>query len=74
MKLCRLVASLGVLFVAVSTGWAADRPHNIVLFVADGLRGGIVNDETAPAMTACAMDTPLPERTVGSQLVRNSVQ
>ena len=29
---------------------AADRPHNVVLFVADGLRGGIVSPQTAPAM------------------------
>src|SRR5216683_3178498 len=28
------------------------RPHNVVLFVADGLRAGMVNEKTAPAMTA----------------------
>jgi hypothetical protein len=28
------------------------RPHNILLFVADGLRAGVVNEQTAPAMTA----------------------
>jgi arylsulfatase A-like enzyme len=28
------------------------RPHNVVLFVADGLRPGMVNERTAPAMTA----------------------
>src|SRR5258708_10414637 len=28
------------------------RPHNIVLFVADGLRAGMVNEKTALAMTA----------------------
>jgi arylsulfatase A-like enzyme len=28
------------------------RPHNIVLFVADGLRPGMVNERTAPAMAA----------------------
>ena len=27
------------------------RPHNVVLFVADGLRPGMVNDRTAPAMS-----------------------
>src|SRR5215813_14896246 len=26
-------------------------PHNVILFVADGLRPGMVNDKTAPAMT-----------------------
>src|ERR1700712_822061 len=31
---------------------AQTRPHNIVLFVADGLRPGMVNDRTAPTMTA----------------------
>jgi Type I phosphodiesterase / nucleotide pyrophosphatase len=35
-----------------SAVFAADSPHNVVLFVADGLRGMIVNRETAPAMTA----------------------
>ena len=28
------------------------RPHNVILFVSDGLRPGMVNDKTAPAMTA----------------------
>ena len=28
------------------------RPHNVMLFVADGLRAGMVNEKTAPAMTA----------------------
>jgi arylsulfatase A-like enzyme len=31
---------------------AQPHPHNVILFVADGLRAGIVNDRTAPAMTA----------------------
>ncbi len=31
---------------------AAPRPHNVVLFVADGLRPGMVNEQTAPTMTA----------------------
>jgi len=35
-----------------SAAYADDRSHNVVLFVADGLRGMIVNQETAPAMTA----------------------
>lgn len=33
---------------------AADRPHNLILFVADGLRGAVVNDQTAPTMAALA--------------------
>src|SRR5882672_3885077 len=28
------------------------RPHNVVLFVADGLRPGMVSERTAPTMTA----------------------
>ncbi len=31
---------------------AQSRPHNVVLFVADGLRPGMVNERTAPAMAA----------------------
>ena len=31
---------------------AQSRPHNVVLFVADGLRPGVVNAQTAPAMDA----------------------
>ena len=31
---------------------ANDRPNNILLFVADGLRPGMVDERTAPAMTA----------------------
>jgi arylsulfatase A-like enzyme len=33
---------------------AADQPHNIVLFVADGLRARMVDDQTAPTMAALA--------------------
>ena len=29
----------------------AQRPHNVILFVADGLRPGMVNEQTAPALT-----------------------
>jgi hypothetical protein len=32
----------------------ASRPHNVVLFVADGLRSRMVNDTTAPTMAAIA--------------------
>lgn len=33
---------------------APRKPHNLILFVADGLRGGIVSPTTAPAMAALA--------------------
>src|SRR6516165_2738297 len=29
----------------------AQQPHNVILFVADGLRPGMVNEQTAPALT-----------------------
>jgi hypothetical protein len=32
--------------------FAQTQPHNVVLFVADGLRPGMVDEKTAPAMTA----------------------
>ncbi len=34
----------------------AGKPHNIVLFVADGLRSRMVDDTTAPTMAAIARD------------------
>ena len=34
----------------------AERPHNVVLFVADGLRFRMVDDNTAPTMAAIARD------------------
>lgn len=47
-----------VLSVAVSTAAVAqpqpERPHNVVLFVADGLRYRMVDDNTAPTMAAIA--------------------
>ena len=51
----RLTAAiLATLGMSLSIGLAAaqPRPHNVVLFVADGLRPGMVNERTAPAMTA----------------------
>ena len=43
------------LLVATTLSGAAaaqPRPHNVILFVADGLRPGMVNERTAPTMTA----------------------
>jgi hypothetical protein len=37
--------------LAASTAAAGSRPHNVLLFVADGLRPGMVNEQNAPAMT-----------------------
>ena len=44
-----VVAMLGILAVPAM---AQSRPHNVVLFVADGLRPGMVNGQTAPALAA----------------------
>ena len=41
-------ASMGV----VADASAQPRPHNIIVFVADGLRSGIVTPETSPALAA----------------------
>jgi hypothetical protein len=49
----RAVVMLSAGLVLLSTGAAfsqTNRPHNIILFVPDGLRGRIVGPETAPAM------------------------
>ncbi len=53
MRLLLIAAVVGLLAApALAQTPAAPRPHNVVLFVADGLRPGMVNDKTAPAMTA----------------------
>jgi arylsulfatase A-like enzyme len=38
--------------LAISSAMAAERPHNVILFVPDGLRAAMVTPETAPAMAA----------------------
>jgi len=55
----RLLAAASLLPFLLSAGRAAEtpahqatRPHNVVLFVADGLRPGMVNQTTAPTMAA----------------------
>ena len=48
-RLC-LLASAQVLLALSAASYAA--PRNVVLFVADGLRPGVVNEKTAPALTA----------------------
>jgi hypothetical protein len=50
MRLLLTAALLGLL--ALPALAQQPRPHNVVLFVADGLRPGMVNERTAPAMTA----------------------
>jgi Type I phosphodiesterase / nucleotide pyrophosphatase len=48
------IAIVGV--CAASAQSPSPRPHNVVLFVADGLRSRIVDDATAPAMAALARE------------------
>ncbi len=50
----RLIASLVIVPSLFAPAGAAEppRPHNVVLFVADGLRAGMVNEQTAPTMAA----------------------
>ena len=48
----RSLLTLSAALIVVSPGIAAAQsaPHNVILFVPDGLRGRIVNPQTAPAM------------------------
>ncbi|MTJ83534.1 MAG: alkaline phosphatase family protein [Telmatospirillum sp.] len=47
-----LIAAAAVLGSLSAPALAQTHPHNVILFVADGLRPGMVNDRTAPTMTA----------------------
>src|SRR5580704_9577359 len=49
-------AMLSFLTTAAFAQAPANRPHNVVLFVADGLRFRMVDDNTAPTMAAIARD------------------
>jgi predicted AlkP superfamily pyrophosphatase or phosphodiesterase len=50
------IAMLSFLTTASFAQAPANRPHNVVLFVADGLRYRMVDDNTAPTMAAIARD------------------
>jgi arylsulfatase A-like enzyme len=47
-----ILALATALCALASAAVAADKPHNVVLFVADGLRSGMVNEENTPAIAA----------------------
>ena len=47
-------ATIAAVGLAATAAYGADQPHNVILFVADGLRGGMVNDQTAPTMAGIA--------------------
>ena len=50
------VAMLAAIAASEAMAQTASRPHNVVLFVADGLRARMVDDTTAPTMAALARD------------------
>jgi hypothetical protein len=51
MRRSIVLLSIGMSVLSVGTGFAQnDTPHNLILFVPDGLRGQIVTPQTAPAM------------------------
>src|SRR5215831_13831208 len=47
-----MLASIMVAFAPAVSCHAQQSPHNVILFVADGLRPGMVNDQTTPALAA----------------------
>lgn len=53
-----LRSAFGILVLTLfsSTAFAADAPHNVILFIADGLRARMVDDQTAPTMAALARE------------------
>src|SRR5277367_4651577 len=59
MRLPLLVVTTALTTIGLSAASAqapASRPHNVVLFVADGLRSRMVDDRTAPTMAAIARE------------------
>ena len=48
------IAGLFAALAQTASAQPAKRPHNVVLFVADGLRARMVDDATAPTMAALA--------------------
>ena len=44
------IIALGLACALAGSARAADTPHNVLLFVADGLRPGLVNEQTTPAI------------------------
>jgi Type I phosphodiesterase / nucleotide pyrophosphatase len=50
MRRSLMLLSAGLTALSSSIASAQSAPHNVILFVPDGLRGGIVSPQTAPAM------------------------
>src|SRR5580704_15925220 len=51
-RVLKSVLLSAVLTVAAASADAADKPHNVVLFVPDGLRALMVDPQTAPTMAS----------------------
>jgi arylsulfatase A-like enzyme len=47
-----LLAAAAALAALSAPAFAQQKPHNVILFVSDGLRPGMVNEKTAPTMSA----------------------
>src|ERR1700734_2690101 len=56
LQLVVLQPVFGILGTTAFAQTPASQPHNVVLFVADGLRSRMVDDATAPTMAAIARD------------------
>ena len=56
LQLVVLQPVFGILGTTAFAQTPASQPHNVVLFVADGLRSRMVDDTTAPTMAAIARD------------------
>ena len=46
------IALAAIAALGVTQSYAVDRPHNVILFVPDGMRAKMVTPETAPTMVA----------------------
>ena len=55
LRLLAVIVSTAPISAALAQAPAA-RPHNVILFVADGLRSRMVDDSTAPTMAAMARE------------------
>lgn len=49
-QLLKIALGVGV-YVAMNAAQAADKPHNVILFVPDGMRAEMVRPDTAPTMS-----------------------
>lgn len=52
MKPIRILCAAAALLGAADAAQAAPRPHNVIIFVADGLRSNVVTGATAPELEA----------------------